>query len=79
MGKYAHTPAMQIHYGNVNVVQQLGVELDRVAGRHEDNDLLVQILLQKREQQQEPRLRWADDIALLNAFGSRDILRIKTW
>lgn len=35
------TPAVQIHHGDINVVQQLGVELDRIARGHEDNDLLV--------------------------------------
>jgi hypothetical protein len=55
---------VKVEDGYVDVVQELGVELDRVARREEDDDLLLQVLLQEREQQQEPQLRVADHVAL---------------
>ena len=40
----------------VNVVEQLTVKLDRLAGREEDHDLLVAVLLQESEQEEKPGL-----------------------
>lgn len=40
---------VKVEDGYVDVVQELGVELDRVARREEDDDLLLQVLLQERE------------------------------
>ena len=60
---------MEVEHGDIDVVEQLRVELDRVARREENDDLLfAQILLQEREEQQEPLVRLADHIALLKAL-----------
>lgn len=55
---------MQVHDGQVNVIQQLRIELDRVARGEEDDDLLAAILLQEGEQQQEAQVTLHDDVAL---------------
>ena len=55
---------MDVQDRNVDVVEQLSVVLDRVAGRQEHHHFLLEVLLQKGEQQQEPLLRWADDVTL---------------
>ncbi len=53
---------MELKDGDVNVVQQLGVELDSVAGGEENNNLLLQVLLQKGEEEQEPFSRGAHNV-----------------
>ena len=39
--------AVDVHDGNVNVVQQLSVKLDGVAGGKEDHDLFILVLFQE--------------------------------
>lgn len=44
---------MDCHDGQVDVVEQFIVEFHRHAGREEDHQLLLAVLLQKGEKQQE--------------------------
>mmetsp|Transcript_34488 Transcript_34488/g.90756 ORF Transcript_34488/g.90756 Transcript_34488/m.90756 type:complete len:214 (+) Transcript_34488:413-1054(+) len=60
--------AVEVEDGQIDVVQQLRVVLDRVARREEDDDLLVAILLEKREEEEEAVLRLADDETLLEGL-----------
>lgn len=55
---------MKIEDGNVDIIQKLRVELDRIARGEEDNHFLLQILLQEREEEQEPVLAGTDNITL---------------
>ena len=55
------------HDGQVDVVEQLIVELDRHAGGEEHHELLLPVLLQEREEQQEALLRGTHHVALGNA------------
>lgn len=55
---------MDGHDRKVNVVEQLIVIFDRHAGREEDHQLLLAVLLQKGEEQEEPLLRWTNHIPL---------------
>lgn len=62
---------MQVEHRHIDVVEQLGVVLDRVARREEDDDLLLGVLAQEGEQQQEALVRLADDVALLERVVGR--------
>jgi hypothetical protein len=55
---------MQIENRNINVVEQLGVVLDGVTTREENNDFFLQILLQECEQQHESLVGITNDITL---------------
>lgn len=55
---------MDGHDWKVNVVEQLIVIFYRHAGREEDHQLLLAVLLEKGEEQEEPLLRWANHIPL---------------
>ncbi len=55
---------MQVQHGDVDIVQQLAVELDSIAGGEEHNDFLFAILLQEGEQEQEALVACAHHIAL---------------
>jgi len=60
---------MEIHHRDVDIVEELGVELDRIAGRKEnDNLLLLHVLLEEGEEEEETALRRAHDVALLKAL-----------
>mmetsp|Transcript_58731 Transcript_58731/g.182443 ORF Transcript_58731/g.182443 Transcript_58731/m.182443 type:complete len:206 (+) Transcript_58731:630-1247(+) len=62
---------------DVDVIQQLIVELHGIAGREEDHDLLVSVLLQECEQQQEAALGRYDDVALCQpGHGCHVVLRL---
>mmetsp|Transcript_48830 Transcript_48830/g.104228 ORF Transcript_48830/g.104228 Transcript_48830/m.104228 type:complete len:208 (+) Transcript_48830:703-1326(+) len=70
--------AMQVEDGQVDVVEELGVVLDRVARGEEDDHLFLQILAQKCEEQQEAARGFAHDKALLerrNGCRLRGLLR----
>lgn len=56
---------MKVKYGNINVVKQLGMELDRVARGEEYNNFFAKILFEKGKQQQEALFARADHISLL--------------
>jgi hypothetical protein len=43
--------AVQLQHGKVNVVEELCMVLDAVAAGEEDNDLLLEIALEEREQE----------------------------
>mmetsp|Transcript_12820 Transcript_12820/g.30477 ORF Transcript_12820/g.30477 Transcript_12820/m.30477 type:complete len:227 (-) Transcript_12820:1007-1687(-) len=58
----------------VDVVQQLIMELNRIASRHEDHDLLVFVSLQEGEEQQKPGMGRADYIALSQACDRRNVV-----
>ena len=58
---------MDAHDGQVDVVEELVVELDAHAGGEEDHDLLLAVLLQEGEEEEQPLLRGADHVALLQA------------
>ena len=60
---------VEIQYRDINVVEQLRVVFDRVAAGEEDDDLLLGVPFQKRKQQQEPLVRFANEVALFKEFG----------
>ncbi|TKW56812.1 hypothetical protein CTA1_6381 [Colletotrichum tanaceti] len=62
--------AVQVQHRQVDVVEQLGVVLDRVATAEEDNDLLLEVALEEREEQQEALVGVADDVPLLQVLDS---------
>lgn len=65
---------VEIQYWNVDVVEQLGVILDRVAAREEDDDLFLQVLLEESEQQHEPPIRLANHVSLFQHVDGRSLL-----
>lgn len=44
---------MQVQNGYVDIIEQLSMVFDRVAAAEENDDFLAEVLLEKREQQQE--------------------------
>lgn len=59
---------MNVRYIDIDVVEEVRVELDGVAGGHEDHDLLVLVLAEEREQQLEFLLRLDNYVALLQVL-----------
>jgi hypothetical protein len=55
---------VEIKSWDVNVIQKLAVVLDRVAGGHEHDDLLLDVLLQERVQEGKPALALAHNVSL---------------
>jgi hypothetical protein len=55
---------MQRKHWNINVVQQISMELDGQARGKEHDYFLVEILFQKREQQQKSQLGATDNVSL---------------
>jgi hypothetical protein len=55
---------VELQHGDVDVVEQLGVILDRVARGKEHDHLLLHVLLQEGEEQKEPHVAGHDDVAL---------------
>lgn len=66
---------MEVKDRDVDVVEQLGVILDRVAAREKDNDLLFDVFAEEREKEHESLVRVADDIALLEHVDGRGLFR----
>ena len=62
---------MEVERRHVDVVEQLGVVLHALATAEEDNDLLLQVFPEEAEQEQEPLVRIADDVTLLEIVGRR--------
>ena len=44
---------MNVLDGDVNIIEQVRIEFNGIAGRHEDHDLLLQVLSQEGEEQLE--------------------------
>ncbi|KAG5461665.1 MAG: hypothetical protein BJ554DRAFT_6101 [Olpidium bornovanus] len=57
----------------IDVVQQLRVVLDRIAAREENDDLLLEVLFQEREEEEEPLFRIAHHVALLQSLRCGDL------
>ena len=57
--------AVELEDGDVDVVEELGVELDRGAGAEEDDDLLAEVLFEEGEEEAEAHVALGDDVALL--------------
>ena len=55
---------MYVHYRYVDIVEQFGVEFDRVARGKEYHYFLAEVLLEEREEQKESQLRGTHNIAL---------------
>ena len=55
---------MDIEDWDIDIIQQLGVELDRVAGGEEYHHLLVSVLLEEGEEEEEPLLRGTYHVTL---------------
>ena len=68
--------AVQGQHGQVNVVQQLRVIFDRVAAGKENDELLLEVLLQEGKQEQEALVRFAENVALLDAFHRAVLLAV---
>ena len=63
--------SMYVHAGNINIVEELSMELNRVARAEENHYFLVLVLLQEGEQQQETLIRRHGDVSLFVSLGSR--------
>lgn len=68
--------AMNRGHRQIDVVEELMMILDRHAGGEEDHDLLLAILLEESEEHQQTLLRWANNIALLQALNGGSLLVI---
>lgn len=66
--------AVQIQHRQIDIVEQLGVVLHRVTTAEKDDDLLLQVALQEREQQQEPLIRVAEHVPLLQVRNGAVLL-----
>ena len=66
--------AVEIENLEIDVLQKLRVVLDTVAGREEDDDLLLLHLLQEREKQKESLVGLDDDVTLVETLYSRELL-----
>lgn len=55
---------MEVKDGNIDVVQQLGVVLDRIATREEDDHFLFHIFLEEGEEEEESAVGGTDNVAL---------------
>jgi len=65
--------AVQVQAWDVDVIEQLTVIFDRIARRKEHDDFsLLQILFEKREEQQEAHVTFTHYIALLQTLNSRE-------
>lgn len=62
---------MKVKDWDINVVEQFGVVLDRVAAREEDDDLLLDVLSQECEEQHESLIRVAHHVALFEHVDGR--------
>jgi hypothetical protein len=56
---------VQVQNGNIDIVQQLCVVLYRIATAEKDDDLFLEVALEKAKQEEEPLVALAHDIALL--------------
>jgi hypothetical protein len=56
--------SVKLENREINVVQQLGVVLDTVAAGEEDNNLLLEVTLEEREEKQESLVGFTEDVAL---------------
>ena len=68
--------SVDVAHRDVDVVEQLGVVLHGVARGEEHHDLLLQVLLQEREEEQEALLRGHDAVPLLDASRRRHRARV---
>lgn len=66
--------AVQLENRDLNEVEEFSMELDAVARGHEDDDLLVEILLEEGEEQTKALSAVAHYITLLQTFDSRNVL-----
>jgi hypothetical protein len=70
---------MKMQHRHIDIVHQLPMIVHALTAREEHNDLLPHVLLQEREEQQEPPVGLADDVALLErgdgggGFGGVDV------
>ena len=60
--------AVEVENWQINVVEQLGVVFDAIAGGKEDDDFLLEVALEKGEQEQEAFVGVANHIALLESL-----------
>ena len=63
--------SVYVHTGDINVVEELSVELHRVARAEENHYFLVLVLFQECEQQQETLIRRHGDVSLFESLCSR--------
>ena len=67
------------HDGQVDVVEQLVVELDRHAAAEEHHHLLLAVLLQEGEQQHKPLLRRAHHISATRGRQVRKVVIVVAY
>lgn len=65
---------VQVEYRYVDIVEQLRVVFDRVAGRKEDNDLLLQILLEESKEEHETTVGFAHHVTLFEHLDCGSVL-----
>lgn len=64
---------VKVEDGDIDVVEELAVVLDRLAAGEEDDDLLLKVLAKEGEEEEEALVRVADDVALLEVLGRRSL------
>jgi hypothetical protein len=60
---------VKVKNGNVDVVKEFAVILNRLAAREEDNDFLLEVLAKEGEEEEESLVAIADDVTLLEIIG----------
>jgi len=68
--------AVKLQNGQINIVQKLGVVFHAVAAGEENNDLLLQVALEERKEQQEALVSLTDDVALFQTRYSTVLLAV---
>ena len=66
--------AMEIKDRKVDIVKELGVVLHTSTATEEDNDLLLEVALEEREEEKEPLVGLADNITLLETLHGTVLL-----
>ena len=66
--------AVEIEHLEIDVLQEFRVVLDRVAGREEDDDLLLLHLLEEGEQEQETLIGVDNHVALIQTLDCAELL-----
>mmetsp|Transcript_1366 Transcript_1366/g.3192 ORF Transcript_1366/g.3192 Transcript_1366/m.3192 type:complete len:395 (-) Transcript_1366:568-1752(-) len=61
--------SVYVHDGDVDVIEEFGVEFDRVAGGEEDHDFFVFIFLEKGEEEEETSIGGNGDVSLFETRG----------
>ena len=68
--------AMQVKHGEVDVVEKFGMVFHTSTAGEENDDLLLEVAFEEREQEQEALVGITDYVALLKAFHCAVLLLV---